>query len=519
MGPAARDLQATHRLPPWHETRDPVLAAPLGALQVGARARALGLSPDSATRAWAESSTTLQAARDRLAERSPAAVHTFSGTTASRLNTVLADRSITAVRVTTPVLRVDVPVTIRRSNLRLDLGATELRPAGDAPRFLLRIVDSSQVTVAGGAFSQGRWGVLVDRGSDVTLMDARFHGLREGGVAISAAHSTVIGRSRFAGLRGAAVLLHGTTERAVVFGNEMVANLGASNWHAGIVVTDRRAAVASDPATLLQADRYWAHEQPIRDRLQAPRRNVIAQNRVAANASSGVYIDGAVENVIVDNIIEGNSKEGVCLDYGATANVLASNAIRQNGKRWGKSDDELKLDFVGGHGRLPDGTPPAKTPGISLDNALYNIVYANHVDRNFGGGVKMVRAAWSNLIGLNTVTDNNDGASDRFHFFGIELGAATADAPSSELDFAPSRGNIVFGNSVRGSHYAGLFFGEGSTQNDAFDNTIFGARAWAIEQPLPQANATLNNLTNLPSRHIGAGLDARLLELSKGQVQ
>jgi hypothetical protein len=27
MGPAARDLQATHRLPPWHETRDPVLAA------------------------------------------------------------------------------------------------------------------------------------------------------------------------------------------------------------------------------------------------------------------------------------------------------------------------------------------------------------------------------------------------------------------------------------------------------------------------------------------------------------
>ena len=403
----------------------------------------------------------MQAARDRLAERSPAAVHTFSGTTASRLNTVLADRSITAVRVTTPVLRVDVPVTIRRSNLRLDLGATELRPAGDAPRFLLRIVDSSQVTVAGGAFSQGRWGVLVDRGSDVTLMDARFHGLREGGVAISAAHSTVIGRSRFAGLRGAAVLLHGTTERAVVLGNEMVANLGASNWHAGIVVTDRQAAVATDPASLLQADRYWAHEQPIRERLQAPRRNVIAQNRVAANASSGVYIDGAVENVIVDNIIEGNSKEGVCLDYGATANVLASNAIRQNGKRWGKSDDELKLDFVGGHGRLPDGTPPAKTPGISLDNALYNIVYANHVDRNFGGGVKMVRAAWSNLIGLNTVTDNNDGASDRFHFFGIELGAATADAPSSELDFAPSRGNIVFGNSVRGSHYAGLFFGEG----------------------------------------------------------
>jgi len=55
--------------------------------------------------------------------------------------------------------------------------------------------------------------------------------------------------------------------------------------------------------------------------------------------------------------------------------------------------------------------------------------------------VKTVRAAWSNLIGLNTVTDNNEGASERFHFFGIELGAAKADAPSAEFDFAPSRAN------------------------------------------------------------------------------
>jgi len=304
LGAAARNLATTHRLPPWRESRDPVLAAQLGTLQVGARARALGLTPDSATRAWTEASATLQAARERLAAPPPASVHTFSGTTASRLNAVLADRSITAVRVTTPVLRVDVPVTIRRSNLRLELGATELRPVGDAPRFLLRIVDASQVTVAGGAFSAGRWGVLVDRGSDVTLMDARLRGLREGGITVSAAQGTVIGRSRFDNLGGAPVLLHGATERAVVIANEMVANLGASNWHAGIVVTDRRGDVATDPASLLQADRYWAHEQPIRERLQAPRRNVIAQNRIAANASSGVYIDGAVENVIVDNVIE-----------------------------------------------------------------------------------------------------------------------------------------------------------------------------------------------------------------------
>jgi len=96
----------------------------------------------------------------------------------------------------------------------------------------------------------------------------------------------------------------------------------------------------------------------------------------------------------------------------------------------------------------------------------------------------------------------------------------TAVAASNSLLPRNSVGSAqVINGSLQKKDLAPEFFGEGSTQNDAFDNTIFGARAWAIEQPLPQANATLNNLTNLPSRHIGAGLDARLLELSKGQVQ
>src|SRR5688572_9363115 len=121
--------------------------------------------------------------------------------------------------------------------------------------------------------------------------------------------------------------------------------------------------------------------------------------------------------------------------------------------------------------------------------------------------VKMVRTAFFNLVGLNVITDKKEGASPAFHFFGIELGAARADAPAAELDFAGSRGNIVFGNVIRGSHYAGSFYAEGSTDNDAFDNTIFGATNWAQEQVRPQANPSLNNLSNLPSRNIGSGLD------------
>ncbi|MBV9891917.1 MAG: hypothetical protein JO090_13660, partial [Rhizobacter sp.] len=129
---------------------------------------------------------------------------------------------------------------------------------------------------------------------------------------------------------------------------------------------------------------------------------------------------------------------------------------------------------------------------------------------------KLVRTAFFNVLGLNVVTDNNLGASARFHFFGVELGAARADVPVADLDFAPSRGNVVFGNVVRGSHYAGIFLGDGSTDNEVFDNSVFGASRWAIEQVRPQPNTTLNNLTNLPSRNIDAGLDPRLRDLMVG---
>ena len=252
-------------------------------------------------------------------------------------------------------------------------------------------------------------------------------------------------------------------------------------------------------------------------RLHPPRRNVLAFNRVALNASSGIYSDGGVESVIFANTIEGNAKEGVCLDNGSTANVLAMNLVRANGKRWGKTDAELRMDFVDGVGRLPDGSSAAKTPGVSLDNSLYNVVYDNEIERNYGGGIKMVRTAFFNVVGLNTVVDNNEGENPHYHFFGVEFGAARADVKVSDLDFTPCRGNLLFGNIVRGTHYAGVFLGPGSTDNDLFDNAIFGATHWAMEQVQPQPNASLNNLTNLPLRNIDAGLDPALLPLSKGR--
>jgi hypothetical protein len=119
-----------------------------------------------------------------------------------------------------------------------------------------------------------------------------------------------------------------------------------------------------------------------------------------------------------------------------------------------------------------------------------------------------VRTGYFNLIGLNTVLNDNDGANARFHFFGIELGAATLDTTSDELDSTPSRGNIVFSNDIRGNHYSGIFFAAGSDLNDVFDNVILDAEQWALESEEPMQNSSLNNLTLIPSRNISAGLSA-----------
>jgi hypothetical protein len=519
IGTAGRDLGHSFALP---RLRNEPLGGParqLADLQVGRRAAQLGIDAASAHAAWLQADGTLNAARARLAFSSPLAPHLFGGQRVSQLNALLRDKRIDAIRVTSERLEVDEPLLIRRPKVWLDLGRAELRAARSmAPeRFLARIENATGATLEGGAFLSGAWGLLVNDSRDVTVKGTRFDGLQRGGVVATDAAGLVLSRLVLQRLGAAPVLLHGATVDSAVLDNQIVQNHGVSNWNAGIVLSDREAAVTQDPDSLLRDDRFGIKEQRIDKRLRTPRRNLIAFNRVTHNLSSGIYSDGGLQNVFFDNLLEGNAKEGLCLDNGSAANVVAMNVIRLNGKRWGMSDAALKLDFVHRSGRLADGSSAAKTPALSIDNAVHNIVYANQIDRNYGGGVKMVRTAFFNLIGLNVITDNNLGASDKFHFFGIELGSAVADTHTLDLDYTPSRGNMVFGNVIRGSHYAGIFLGAGSTDNDVFDNTIFGATRWALEQARPQPNASLNNLSNLPSRNVHAGIDPRLMELTKGR--
>ena len=233
---------------------------------------------------------------------------------------------------------------------------------------------------------------------------------------------------------------------------------------------------------------------------------MLYQNNVKHNNSSGIYSDGAYQIYIIENIIYQNDKEGMCLDYGTFGAYVSNNIVKENGGRLRQSDEDLEADFVTAFGRLSDGSSPAKLPGISIDNSAYNTIVNNNVTQNYGSGVKMVRSAYRNIIMENTVSDNNKGKSESFHFFGIEVGhASTPDEPVKGLDFTASYENIVCRNIVTGSNYAGVFLAEGSYCNDVFDNTILGSEWFAIECHSTMFNSMPNNTMDQEVLNLYAG--------------
>lgn len=501
-GLGATDIYSEFRLPPYKDWSSGPLGDKTRSLGVVRRARTLGLNASTATEAWRDAETRFSASEPAFPDLT---IHgtVFSGTKASALNHVL-DRSLW-VRVSSATLDIDEPVRITRSGVALDFGTARITTDRNLP-YLIRIEGAGNIAVSGGDFARGDSAILIAGSDDVLVQRTHIHGLAGDGIVVTHSDKVIVRDNKLDSLGGSGILLHGGASSGIVERNDIAGDRGSSNMSAAIVISDRDVDLSAGAGALFGPDHYWVVAQPMSRRVKPPNNNLIVMNHLARNASSAVYVDGAAATVIALNLIEGNAKEGICLDNGATANVVTLNDVRENGDRWGESDAVMAKDSITNGGRLPDGTPAEKVPGISIDNAAYNIVFSNTVAHNFGGGIKIVRTGYFNAIGLNTIRSNNDGASDKDHFFGIELGSAPLDSPTDELDGAPSRGNIIFSNLIRGNHYAGIFFAAGSDTNDVFDNLIMDSGSWALESVVSMPNSTVNNLTNRPSRNVDAGL-------------
>ena len=415
----------------------------------------------------------------------------FTGSTASQLNTLIAQSTDAYITIESSTVRMDEPIRMK-SGIALDAagvtftGSTDDRVAQaviaeDCTNFALY-----NLNLTAGCYE---YGIYIIRSNTFTIENCTISNALYKGLVMMGENKNFTIRNNTVSYNGnGAVFLNGNISNGIIAGNDVVDNYGTRNLTAGIVMTS------------MEIDDYYTAYNEFKDEhlynlLDTPHDIVLYQNNVKHNNSSGIYSDGAYQIYIVENIIYQNDKEGMCLDYGTFGAYVSNNIVKENGGRLRQSDEDLEADFVTTFGRLSDGSSPAKLPGISIDNSAYNTIVNNNVTQNYGSGVKMVRSAYRNIIMENSVSDNNKGKSDDFHFFGIEIGhESTPDEPVKGLDFTASYENIVCRNIVTGSNYAGVFLAVDSYCNDVFDNTILGSEWYAIECHSNMFNSMPNNI-------------------------
>lgn len=415
----------------------------------------------------------------------------FTGSTASQLNTLIAQSTDAYITIESSTVRMDEPISMK-SGIALDAagvtftGSTDDRVAQaviaeDCTNFALY-----NLNLTAGCYE---YGIYIIRSNTFTIENCTISNALYKGLVMMGENKNFTIRNNTVSYNGnGAVFLNGNISNGIIAGNDVVDNYGTRNLTAGIVMTS------------MEIDDYYTAYNEFKDEhlynlLDTPHDIVLYQNNVKHNNSSGIYSDGAYQIYIVENIIYQNDKEGMCLDYGTFGAYVSNNIVKENGGRLRQSDEDLEADFVTAFGRLSDGSSPAKLPGISIDNSAYNTIVNNNVTQNYGSGVKMVRSAYRNIIMENSVSDNNKGKSDDFHFFGIEIGhESTPDEPVKGLDFTASYENIVCRNIVTGSNYAGIFLAVESYCNDVFDNTILGSEWYAIECHSNMFNSMPNNI-------------------------
>jgi parallel beta-helix repeat protein len=421
----------------------------------------------------------------------------FSGTTGSELNRFIEENTNSQILITSSEIMVDEPINIKSNIFLKGNGNTKL--ICNAPIDKAIILDKVENSGISGLKIDGNfnYGVYIIQSNNVLIKENNISNVNNKAIVVMGKNSYVNIISNYIHEnKHGAIFINGNSSYGVIEGNTLLNNDGKENLTAGIVL-----------ASLEIKDMYTAYNKHqdiyLYDLKDAPNNNVIKDNLIENGHSSGIYSDGGYMNYIVENEIRNNDKEGICLDYGTFGTYVYQNKIISNGGRSRQSDEDLERDFIGGFGRLEDGSSPAKLPGISIDNAAYNIIKDNIINLNYGSGIKMVRSGYRNIIMMNNISDNNAGESDKFHFFGIELGhASEPDKPVKGLDFTADYENIICRNTISGVHYSGIFIAEECYINDIFDNTIMDSEMFSIESLTDKFNSSVNNLANKESRGI-----------------
>ena len=422
----------------------------------------------------------------------------FAGARVSELNQALAEAGPDAVvELTGATVEMDETLRVPGGVYVLGGGA-RLTPGSEKLNRAVEISGASDCGV-GGLVIEGNcdYGIYVKNASRFVIQGNRVSRAGCKGLAIMGKNDGfIIADNAFFENGDGGLYLNGDVGRGVLENNAVTDNQGYDNMSAGIALSSIR---------IVDIDTTYngLEDILIYDILDSPHDLVFLDNDVSRNCSSGIYSHSGYRNHYLSNAITGNEKEGICLDHGTFGCYVSQNNIRGNGNRNRMTDEALKADFVYELGRMEDGSARPKLPGVSLDNAAYNVLAFNMIAQNYGSGIKAVRSAYRNVILGNQIIDNNQGVNEPFHFFGIELSSdEKVDMQLQGFDCTPCYENIVARNMISGRHYAGVFLGAGGFVNDFFDNTIYDCTNWSMECLSTRFNSTVNNISNVVSRGI-----------------
>ena len=167
----------------------------------------------------------------------------------------------------------------------------------------------------------------------------------------------------------------GNANQFRITGNTVSNSKGSGNYMAGIVICCINTVEPKDIWDPYPGNHWWPTKAAVVEDMVCPHNYIVEENTVKHNNSSGIYSDGSYLGFIVNNLIIENDKEGMCLDNGTFGCYVAENVVKENGRRIRQTDEALELDFVLHAGRMADGSANSKVPGISLDNAAYNMIF------------------------------------------------------------------------------------------------------------------------------------------------
>lgn len=417
----------------------------------------------------------------------------FGGTSGSSLESFMKENQGKDIYLTSDIIEVSGSISVP-SDTHLYANGAKFVGSGD---ILFKLEAVGNVVLDGFVLDGGyRDAVYAVSSTEVVIQNTVIKNLDSKALVFVGGGNLFIENNELIGNLEGGIHIAGFANMVRIQGNTIAECRGTRNYTAGIVLAG---------ITPPDVWNIWtASKSTLLEESYAPHNIIVKNNVIRDNYANGIYSDGAFLCYYVSNQVMDNDKEGICLDCGSLGNFLSENSFLRNGRRYYQTDADLEADFVLGLGRMADGSSKSKTPGVSLDNAAYNVIKNNLVADNYGGGIKAVRSSVRNIIMENVINDNNIGENDLFHFFGIELGTAIpdeGDQHSAAIDFAPSFENIIARNTITGDHYAGVFISTDGYCNDVFDNIIMDCSWFSVEAISTKFNSIVNNISNVEMRN------------------